>query len=103
MTEKERLDQIEPVIADIARKQDQMLGQMVIIVDHVTANTVEISRLSKRVGNLETDVGTLKSDVAVLKSDVSVLKSDMAVVKSDVSSIKETQTQILKFLEKKFG
>jgi outer membrane murein-binding lipoprotein Lpp len=96
MTEKERLDQIEPVIADIARKQDQMLGQMVIIVDHVTANTVEISRLSKRVGNLETDVGTLKSDVAVLKSD-------MAVVKSDVSSIKETQTQILKFLEKKFG
>lgn len=110
MTEKERLDQIEPVIADVARKQDRMLGQMAIIVDQVAANTVELSKLSKRVGNLETDVATLKSDVAILKSDVSILKkdvtilkADMTVVKSDLSFIKETQTQIINFLEKKFG
>lgn len=97
------MDQIEPVIADIARKQDRMLGQMAIIVDHVTVNTVEISKLSKRVGNLEVDVATLKSDVAVLKTDVAVLKSDVAVLKSDVSDIKDTQTQIFNFLQKKLG
>jgi hypothetical protein len=27
MTEKERLDQLEPLVADIALKQDRMLGQ----------------------------------------------------------------------------
>jgi chromosome segregation ATPase len=115
MTSDERLDQIEPVLADVVRTQGRIIFQIGKIVDYVTdtreqvavviqrLNRLEIkvdlleertSQIAEDVAVLKTDVAELKTDVAELKTDVAELKTDVAELKIDVASLKEGQIRI---------
>ncbi|GAB3961028.1 hypothetical protein GCM10028805_59820 [Spirosoma harenae] len=102
MTSDERLDQIEPVLADVVRTQGRIIFQIGKIVDYVTDTReqvevviqrlnrleVKVDLLEERTNQIANDVAGLKTDVAVLKEDVAGLKTDVAVLKEDVSGLK---------------
>ncbi|ADB40481.1 hypothetical protein [Spirosoma linguale] len=108
MTSDQRLDQIEPVLADVVRTQSRIIIQIGKIVDYVTdtreqvevviqrLNRLElkVDRLEERTNQIADDVATLKTDVATLKTDVADLKTDVATLKTDVADLKEGQARL---------
>lgn len=69
MTEKERLDQIEPVIADMARKQDRMLGRMMMLTDQIALHTILLQDLKKEVDTLAKEASQITKNLTTLSSD----------------------------------
>ncbi|MGM9509695.1 hypothetical protein ACS5NO_18315 [Larkinella sp. GY13] len=66
MTEKERLGQLEPLVADIALKQDRMLGQIGMIVNQVSLHTVRLDDLTRRVTSTEKKIDSLANGLATV-------------------------------------
>ena len=105
MTADQRLDQLEPIIAEILTVLDR--------------HTLQLKQLSNAVGTLSNAVGTLSNSVGTviglmtkqsdnisflldenveiknrltrLEGDVAELKSDVAELKSDMAEIKQNQ------------
>ena len=108
MTADERLDQLEPMLAEAMTILDRhtaqlkqlsaVVGQLVTIATQQSDNISFILReqitMRADIAGLKSDVAGLKSDVAELKSDVAGLKSDVAELKSDVAELKEGQANM---------
>jgi chromosome segregation ATPase len=77
MTEKERLDQLEPMVADIALKQDRMLGQIGMIVDQVSLHTVRLDDLTRRVTSSEKKIDSLANGLANVTIDLNETRQEM--------------------------
>ncbi|WP_421828201.1 hypothetical protein [Larkinella sp.] len=77
MTEKERLDQLEPLVAEIALKQDRMLGQIGMIVDQVSLHTVRLDDLTRRVTSTEKKIDTLASGLANVTIDLNETRQEI--------------------------
>lgn len=113
MTPDKRLNQLEPVVADIAQKQDRLIGQMgamagelAIVKNDVTEVKTNTSQLRADVIRIEKKADTTAAGLANLtievrqgfervdnrlnsiEGDVSTLKSDVSTLKSDVSTLK---------------
>lgn len=101
MTPEQRLDQLEPIIADIARKQDRMLGQIGMIVDQVSLHTVKLDDLSARVTSVERKVDTVASAVADLTLQSNRMEGKVDSLQDDLTNIRQTQEAILKLLQER--
>lgn len=102
MTADDRLDQLEPLVAESLAVLDRhtaqlkQLGAAVLRLDgKVTSLAVAVAKQSDDINfllreqaGMKTDVATLKTDVADLKTDVATLKTDVADLKTDVGEIK---------------
>lgn len=77
MTEKERLDQLEPLVAEIALKQDRMLGQIGMIVDQVSLHTVRLDDLTRRVTSTEKKIDSLANGLANVTIDLNETRHEM--------------------------
>ena len=77
MTEKERLDQLEPLVADIALKQDRMLGQIGMIVDQVSLHTVRLDDLTRRVTSSEKKIDSLANGLANVTINLNETRQEM--------------------------
>lgn len=113
MTPERRLNQLEPVVADIAQKQDRMIGQMGMIADEINIVKTDVTDVKITLSELKTDASRIerKADITAsglanltievrqgfervdnrlshVEGDVSTLKSDVSTLKSDVSTLK---------------
>ncbi len=87
MTPEKRLDQLEPVMADmlqkqdlLARKQEQIYQQNRELAKMHFDLVISQSQLSIRLEKVEADVVQLKTDVAQLKTDVAEVNSKLDLV-----------------------
>jgi cell division protein FtsB len=95
MAEKKRLDQ-EPLVADIALKQDRMLGQIGMIVDQVSLHTVRLDDLTRRVTSTEKKIDTLASGAANVTISLSETRQEM---QQRFDELKKGQTKLEKRME----
>lgn len=94
MTADQRLDQLEPLVAEALTVLDRhtvQLKRLSNVVDQIVAVVTQqsdnISFLLDEQIAIKTDVAGLKIDVADLKIDVAGLKTDVAEIKADVKAI----------------
>jgi len=88
MTADQRLDQLEPLLAQSLATLDRHTAQNKFIMNALTHHSDQISFLLEKTADLSTDVAGLKTDVAGLKTDVAGLKTDVAGLKTDVAGLK---------------
>ena len=87
MTADQRLDQLEPLLAEA----------MTILDRH----TAQLKQLNNAVGQLTAiaiqqsdNISFLLSEHVIIKNDIATLKSDVAELKSDVADLKQGQTNM---------
>lgn len=75
MTEKERLSQLEEVVAEILAKQDRIAEEVAHLSLKVASNSIDISTLKVAVASLETKVDRLDTKVDRLETKVDRLET----------------------------
>jgi lipopolysaccharide export system protein LptA len=95
MNTDERLNQLEPLVAEALAVLDRHTAQLKQLNNAVAQNTQVLIQQSDNISFLlrehiviKDDVATLKGDVATLTGDVSILKGDVATLKGDVATIR---------------
>ena len=101
MNTEERLNQLEPLVAEALAVLDRHTAQLKQLNNAVTQNTQVLIQQSDNISFLlrehiviKDDVATLKGDVATLKGDVATLKGDVATLKGDVATLKGDVTTL---------
>ncbi len=108
MTPEKRLNQLEPVVAEVLAQMDRVTAQNRQIITTVIQNSDDIQFLLRETSvikqdvsdlkegqiRLEQDVSGLKQDVSGLKQDVSGLKQDVSGLKQDVSGLKQGMSEL---------
>ena len=94
MTSDERLDQIEPVLADVVRTQGRIIFQIGKIVDYVTDTREQVEIIIQRLNRLEVKVDLLEERTNQIANDVAGLKTDVAGLKTDVADLKAGQARL---------
>ncbi len=115
MTADERLNQLEPLLAETMTILDRHTAQLRQLSNALAQNTSiliqqndnisfllqehivikdDVATLKTDVATLKTDVATLKTDVATLKTDVATLKTDVAEMRSDIAEVKKDVTEM---------
>ncbi|MBC6612983.1 hypothetical protein H8B15_18825 [Hymenobacter sp. BT507] len=95
MTPDQRLDQLEPMIAEAMTILDRHTAQLKQLssavgqlTEVVTLQSSNISFILREQIVMKADIAELKADVAGLKTDVAGLKTDVAGLKTDVAGLK---------------
>ncbi|MFN8344967.1 MAG: hypothetical protein U0X91_08185 [Spirosomataceae bacterium] len=70
MTEKERLSQLEEIVAEILVKQDRIAEEVAHLSLKVASNSIDIASLKVAVSSLETKVDRLETKVDRLEAKV---------------------------------
>jgi len=118
-TEKERLDVLEPIVADLSHNQSRLLGYARLLTDQVALHSVKIDELLERSNRQENRTEKIATGLANLTLDVAALRTEMRVrfeaidqrfeaidrrldnLESNVSAIRQTQDAILLLLKEK--
>lgn len=99
MTPDKRLDQLEPLIAEIAQKQDRMLDLMGLIVD----KTAKIDGIEDRTEIIAKGVADLTTKInqqfTQVNTDLSSLREGQNRLESSLENIQVTQQLILDLLQ----
>ncbi len=95
MNADERLNQLEPLVAEALAVLDRHTAQLKQLHNAVSQNTQVLIQQSDNISFLlhehiliKEDVATLKEDVATLKGDVATLKGDVAKIQTDVAGMR---------------
>ena len=94
MNADERLDQLEPMIAEAMTILDRHTAQLKQLSAIVSQLVTIATQQSDNIGFILREQLIMKADIAELKSDVAELKSDVAELKSDVAELKEGQVNV---------
>lgn len=99
MTPDKRLDQLEPLIADIAQKQDRMLDLMGLIVD----KTAKVDGIEDKANIIANGVAHLTTAInqqfTQVNTDLTFLKDGQTRLESSLESIQVTQQLILDLIQ----
>jgi len=95
MNTEERLNQLEPLVAEALAVLDRHTAQLKQLNNAVAQNTQVLIQQSDNISFLlrehiviKDDVSTLKGDVSTLKDDVSTLKGDVSTIRTDVAEMR---------------
>ena len=95
MNTDERLNQLEPLVAEALAVLDRHTAQLRQLNNAVAQNTQVLIQQSDNISFLlrehiviKEDVATLKGDVATIKTDVKTLKTDVATLKTDMAEMR---------------
>jgi len=101
MTADQRLDQLEPLLAEamtILDRHTAQLKQLNNAVGQLTTIAIQqsdnISFLLREHIIIKADVAELKANMAELKADVVTLKADVTELKADVTELKADMTEL---------
>ena len=88
MNTEERLNQLEPLVAEALAVLDRHTAQLKQLNNAVAQNTQVLIQQSDNISFLLREHIVIKTDVATLKTDVATLKTDVAEIKADVAEMK---------------
>ncbi len=94
MTPEKRLNQLEPLVAEISAQLDRVTAQNRQIVLVVTQLVESVAQQSDTIHFLLREQIQIKTDVAELKTDVAELKTDVSDLKIDISDLKTGQISL---------
>ena len=94
MTADQRLDQLEPLLAQSLATLDRHTAQNKFIISALEHHSDQIGFLLGKTAELATDVAGLKTDVAGLKTDLAGLRTDVTGLRTDVTGIRTDVTGI---------
>lgn len=88
MNTDERLNQLEPLVAEALAVLDRHTAQLKQLNNAVAQNTQVLIQQSDTISFLLREHIVIKEDVATLKGDVATLKGDVATIKTDVAEMR---------------
>jgi chromosome segregation ATPase len=94
MTADQRLDQLEPLLAEAMTILDRHTAQLKQLTNAVGQLTTIAIQQSENISFLLNEHVIMKDGIATLKSDVAELKSDVAELKSDVAELKADMVEL---------
>lgn len=94
MTADQRLDQLEPLLAEAMTILDRHTAQLKQLTNAVSQLTTIAIQQSENISFLLNEHVIIKNDIATLKADVAELKADVAELKADVAELKQGQTSM---------
>jgi len=101
MTADQRLDQLEPLLAEAMTILDRHTAQLKQLTNAVGQLTTIAMQQSDNISFLLNEhviikggIATLKADVVELRTDVMTLKSDVAEVRTDVTTLKSDVVEL---------
>ena len=94
MTADDRLNQLEPLVAETLAVLDRHTAQLKQLGSRVSVLTDVVMQQSDNISFLLKEQIVIKNDIAGLKPDVAGTKTDVAGIKTDVAEIK-TQLNVV--------
>lgn len=90
MTPDRRLDQLEPVVAEVLQNTDRLVEGQGRLVNLTTKTQADVDQIKTDVSQVRTDVEQVRTDVGQVKADVEQVRADVEQVKADVGQVKAT-------------
>ena len=100
MTADERLDQLEPLMAENMAILDRHTAQLKQLQNAVSQIGVAVSQQADSINFLLREQLVMKNDIAELKSDVAELKSGFTEMSAQQTTTNSKLDQILNLLQK---
>ena len=99
MTPEERLNQLEPIMAEVSAQVDRVTAQNRQLINTVTQQSDDIQLLLRETSVIKQDVSETKVDVSEMKVDISELKKGQSRLEQDVSGLNQKLDLILQLLK----
>ena len=101
MSPEKRLDQLEPVIGEMAAQLDLHTAQLrrvttgiTTIMEIVSRQSDDITFLLKGQAQMRTDITEMRTDITGLRTDITGLRTDIIGMKTDIIGMKTDITDI---------
>ena len=94
MTPEKRLNQLEPIMAEVSAQVDRVTAQNRQLITTVTQQSDDIQFLLRETSVIKQDVQFLLRETSVIKQDVSETKVDVSEMKVDISELKKGQSRL---------
>ena len=95
MSPEKRLDQLEPVIGEMAAQLDLHTAQLrrvttgiTTIMEIVSRQSDDIIFLLKGQAQMKTDITGMKTDITGMKTDITGMKTDITGMKTEITGMK---------------
>ena len=101
MSPEKRLDQLEPVIGEMAAQLDLHTAQLrrvttgiTTIMEIVSRQSDDITFLLKGQAQMRTDITEMRTDITGLRTDIIGMKTDIIGMKTDITDIRTNITGV---------